>query len=211
MVKGRHWVFWQCTSYCPNIHRLSCIHISDMFGCLHEISCYVTTKGHRRTCYACTNMREWYMVYSWLRLVCGLDTSLIYSVCLYDAWHISVSMVQVCEMCCTIVSFAGVYSKMNSLCRSLVILAVSLTSASAQLDSVRIFLNASDLNERFEGAGHVFQCELHSFILVFIDTGCIEWCPFCLHYLSICIFLHLTFSRCACGVGWCLAIIRWVI
>lgn len=84
-------------------------------------------------------------------------------------------MVQVCEMCSSTVSFAGVYSKMKSLCRSLVILAVLLASAWAQLDSIRIFLNASDLNERFGGTGHVFQCELRSFSAVLL-SGALSVC-----------------------------------
>lgn len=51
---------------------------------------------------------------------------------------------------------------MNSLCGSLLILAVLLMPAWAQQSSIQIFMKASDLNKRFAGTGHVFNCELDS-------------------------------------------------
>ena len=60
------------------------------------------------------------------------------------------------------IPLAGVNEKMSFLCQLLLTLTVLLIPTRARLDGIRIFLNASDLNERFEGTGHTFACELDS-------------------------------------------------
>ena len=61
---------------------------------------------------------------------------------------------------------AGVNEKMSGLCQLLLTLTVLLIPALARLDGIRIFLNASDLNQRFEGTGHTFTCELDSIMCI---------------------------------------------
>ena len=155
------------------MHGLSCIHISGMFGCLHEVSSCYTTKWTYIEQYV-MQRGGWCMAYCIHGMCPWCQCDLFYiPVYIYiRRLHITISIIWCKFVKCVTREdciFLGVYSKMNSLCRSLLILAALLTSTCAQLDGIRIFLSASDLNERFEGTGHEFECELRTFIPVLMN------------------------------------------